>query len=303
MFEEKDDSIMARWLAGKLTKEELKEFEASSEYAEYLQLRRSLESFEKPGYDKETIRQKLWERIQEQKAKKVIRLKPWYYTAGIAASVLLLFGLFFNSVTYSTASGEKLSVLLPDGSEVALNAQSTLKHKRFFWEQDKTVQLEGEGFFKVSKGAGFKVITESGTVSVLGTEFNVKARPVTFELHCYEGKVLYENQTERQQAYLNAGDAVQLKGKILLEFNHSDPGPSWQTGRSVFSNTELFLVMQELQYQYGISIIYEPHMVQGHFTGTFVHDDLELALKSVFVPMGINYELSEDKKTVTLNAP
>ncbi|NAS12167.1 FecR family protein [Poritiphilus flavus] len=303
MFEERDDTIMARWLAGELTESERKAFEASSEYAEYQRLEQGLTAFQKPDFDKEVLRGKLWAAIEKQQKTKVIRLKPWYYAAGIAASILLIAGLFFSQVSYSTVEGQKMSVVLPDGTEVALNAMSTLKHRRFFWTNNKEVDLKGEGFFKVTKGEGFKVRTESGTVSVLGTEFNIRSRPTSFVLYCYEGKVLYENEREQQRAYLNVGDAVELKDNILLEFKHSDSKPPWQEGRSSFSNAELLLVIEELEYQYGISFSYEPALVQGHFTGVFVHDDLELALKSVFVPMGISYELSNDKKKVTLNAP
>ena len=302
MFEEKDDTIMARWLAGALTETERAEFEASSEYAEYQRLAKGIEAFEKPSFDKEKLRTKVWQGIENQKPPKVIRLKPLYYTIGIAASLLLLFGLFFNRVTYSTAVGEKRIVELPDGSEVNLNAKSTLKRNRFFWNSNKEVHLTGEAFFSVTKGDDFSVKTKSGTVSVLGTEFNIKAREPSFELYCYEGRVRYENFEERQQSYLNAGDAVQLKGNILLEFKHSQSSPLWQKGRSSFSNTELAVVIQELEVYYGVSFNFKPSVTQGHFTGTFVHDDLPLALKSVFVPMGIQYELSEDQKMVTLNA-
>ncbi len=294
---------MARWLAGELTESERKAFEASSEYAEYQRLEQGLNAFQKPDFEKEVLREKLWASIEKEQTTKVIRLKPWYYVAGIAASIAIIVGLFFSQISYSTVEGQKMSVVLPDGSEVALNAKSTLKHRRFFWTINKEVELEGEGFFKVTKGEGFKVNTESGTVAVLGTEFNIRSRPSSFELYCYEGKVLYENTKEQQRAYLNVGDAVQLKDNILLEFKHSDTRPSWQEGRSSFSNAELLSVIEELEYQYDITFTYETTLVQGHFTGVFVHDDLELALKSVFVPMGISYELSDDKKKVTLNAP
>ena len=302
MFEEKDDTIMARWLSGGLTATERAEFEASSEFAEYQRLEQGLKAFQKPPFNKEALRGRIWESIEGQKPSKVLRLRPLYYAVGIAASILLLLGLFFNEVTYHTSPGEKLLVSLPDGSEVALNSQSTLSHKRFFWTNNKAVNLSGEGLFKITKGDGFSVNTESGTIKVLGTEFNVKARPLAFELYCYEGRVRYENEPEQQEAYLNAGDAVQLKGNILLEFRHNDTGPVWQTGSSRFSNEELPVVMEELEVQYGISFEYTAETIQGHYTGTFMHDDLEIALKSVFVPMGIEYELSEDRKTVILNA-
>ncbi len=293
---------MARWLIGELTEAERAEFEASSEYAEYQRLSQGLGAFQKPIFDKEALRKRVWESIEHQKPNKVVRLRPLHYAVGIAASVLVIFGLFFSKVTYTTAIGEKLMVSLPDGTEVTLNAKSTLSHGRFFWMDNKAVTLNGEGFFKVTQGDGFSVDTESGTINVLGTEFNVKARPLSFELYCYEGRVRYENEPEQHEAYLNAGDAVQLKGSILLEYKHGDTSPLWKTGSTRFSNTELLMVMNELELQYNISFDHTPDVVQGHFTGTFVHDDLELALKSVFVPMGIEYELSEDQKTVILNA-
>ncbi|MEM9363066.1 MAG: FecR domain-containing protein [Bacteroidota bacterium] len=302
MFEEKDDTIMARWLAGELTEAERAEFEASSEYEEYQRLAVGLKTFKKPEFDKETLRTKVWEKIENQKSKKVIRLRPLYYTIGIAASILLLFGLFFNTITYSTDIGEKRVVSLPDGTEVILNAKSTLSHKRFFWLKNKKVNLDGEGLFTVTIGEGFKVSTQSGTVSVLGTEFNVRARNSGFELYCFEGRVLYKNEMEQHEATLNAGDAVKLDGNILMEFKHTDKGPLWQTGSSRFINTELKGVMEEFEMYYEVSFKYSPDIIQGHFTGTFVHDDLELALKSVFIPMSIKYELSEDQKTVVLNA-
>ena len=293
---------MARWLAGQLTEMERAEFEASSEYEEYQRLVEGLRGFRKPTYDKDVLRNKVWEEIERQRPKKVIRLKPLYYTIGIAASLLLLFGLFFTKITYTTDVGEKLKVELPDGTVVNLNAKSKLSHDRFFWAKNKEVGLEGEAYFKVTKGADFEVYTESGTVSVLGTEFNIKTRPNTFELHCYEGKVRYENKEEQQTVTLIAGDAVTLKDAILLEFKHTDDRPSWQDGKSIFSNTELLMVIKELEFQYGLTFKYDPNIVQGHYTGSFVHDNLELALQAVFVPMGIDYELDEDQKTVILNA-
>ncbi len=295
---------MARWLSGELSKAEQAEFEASSEYAEYQRLAEGLQAFQKPVFDKESLRERIWEGIENQKPTKVVRLRPLYYSMGIAASLLLLFGLFFNRVTYSSEYGEKMAVVLPDGSQVTLNAGSTLSHKRFFWMGNKKVELSGEAFFNISKGDGFKVITESGSISVLGTQFNVRARKAaTFELYCYEGKVRYENEPQSKASYLEQGDAIQLKDNVLTEFKHSDNAPAWQEGRSTFSNAKLLEVIQELEYQYGIKITYGATPPKGHFSGTFVHNDITLALKSVLVPMGITYELSEDKKTVTLDVP
>ncbi|MEL6303227.1 MAG: FecR family protein, partial [Bacteroidota bacterium] len=239
MFEEKDDTIMARWLANELTEAERIAFEASPEYEEYMRLKKGLQALKKPDFEKEALRAKVWQGIENQKPIKVLPLKRVYYTIGIAASILLLLGFFFKEVSYTSGAGEKLEIELPDGTMVSLNAQTTLKRNRFFWNNGKEVELIGEAFFEVTKGDDFMVKTPSGTVSVLGTQFNVKARTASFEVFCYEGKVRYDNPKNRQQSYLEAGDAVRLKDNILLEFKHVDRGPLWQSGRSTFSNAEI----------------------------------------------------------------
>jgi len=180
MFEEKDDTILARWIAGKLTEAEHTEFQNSSEYAEYIRLKEGFKAFTKPDFEKEALRKKIWEGIDTQKSSKIINLKPLYYTIGVAASVLFIVGIFFNNVTYSTGAGETRMFELPDGTEVTLNSKTTLKHKRFFWKANRQVNLTGEAYFSVIKGDDFKVKTHSGTVSVLGTQFNVKARESSF---------------------------------------------------------------------------------------------------------------------------
>lgn len=303
MFEEKDDTIMARWLAGNLTPEEQAAFELSSEYKTYEQIRLGLDRFEKPDFKAEGLRQRIWEKAEASKTNTPFRLKPLWYLGGLAASLLLVFGILFSEVSYRTDIGEKVAVTLPDGSQVLLNAKSQITHRRFFWQDNKSITLLGEALFTIQKGDGFTVKTEAGRARVLGTQFNVRSRSETIEVRCYEGRVLFENGKEHLKAYLEAGDAVTLRQSEFKEFKHGTDTPSWRSGSSSFDNTDLIEVIEELQYYYDIAVQYEESVPMQHFTGTFVHNDLDLALKSVFVPMGIRFELSEDKKTVSLNVP
>lgn len=305
MFEDKDDTILARWLAGELTPEEQKEFENSKEFLEYQRISQGMERFEKPNFDTSVLKDKILAQIENKESKgNVIRLKPLYYAIGIAASLALIVGIFFNEVSYSTSFGEQLVVNLPDGSLVQLNADSQLTHNRFFWTNDKAVNLKGEAFFKVEKGGGFKVETESGTVSVLGTEFNVRARSVNFSLACYEGKVKFETGKPNGEAILEHGDGISLNTAGVIEREKlKEDFPSWTQGTSVFSNVVLVEVIQELEAQYGITIQHNLANDADRFTGSFVHNNLEIALKTVFVPMGIAYEVSIDEKTILLKTP
>ena len=86
--------------------------------------------------------------------------------------------------------GEKLLVLLPDGSRVWLNADSKLTYPEQFAKYNRDVTLEGEAYFEIAKNkkSPFQVFAENVKIQVTGTCFNVKAYPsdkviqVTFHL-------------------------------------------------------------------------------------------------------------------------
>ncbi|MEG1866456.1 MAG: FecR family protein, partial [Bacteroides sp.] len=135
------------------------------------------------------------------------RLPVWMK---IAAAVLLL--LSFNlgwylytdhltaiytdqqaSYEIKVPAGSRTNIILPDGTDVTLNAGSVLRYSRGFGIRERQVSLSGEGYFKVAKNAKipFYVHTNGVQVQVVGTMFNVCAydneRYVTVSL--MEGKV------------------------------------------------------------------------------------------------------------------
>lgn len=305
MFEEKDDTILARWLAGELSPEEREEFESSPEFREYEEIVQGLERFKRPNVDTGALKQRVMVEMERKSAgsSKVVRMRPLFYAMAVAASIVLVVGLFFNKVTYTTGFGERLTVDLPDGSVVQLNAASEISRNRFFWSSNKEVNLSGEAFFEVEKGDGFRVTTQSGTVSVLGTKFNVRNRSSNFELACYEGKVGFDASQTGEQAVLVQGDVIKLVNSRIEKGKLQTGKPSWIQGRSTFSNVPLQEVIQELEAQYGIKVQSQTAMDQERFTGSFVHNDLNVALKSVFLPMGLNYQLFKDGKTVLVTTP
>ncbi len=304
MFEEKDDTILARWLSEELTKEEREEFENSPEFAVYQKMVDGMERFEKPKFDTVALKQRVLQQMTDEARpkSKVSRIRPLYISITAAASILFIIGFFFNKVEYVSGVGEQLQVSLPDGSVVRLNASSKLTRSRFFWESNKRVSLEGEAFFDIEKGDGFQVETQSGIVSVLGTEFNIRSRNINFELTCYEGKVSFNTPDLNTDVILTPGDKIKWSGENLDKERKDEAKPDWMNGRSSFSNIDFDEVIAELEAQYGIEVVRTSSIISGHFTGSFVHDDLETALKTVFLPMGVDYVLSPDKKTVTIQS-
>jgi len=75
--------------------------------------------------------------------------------------------------------GSRSQVELPDGTLVSINAGSNLYYRSSFGQETREVWLEGEAYFKVTKGSSipFTVNAKDVTIKALGTEFNVKAYP------------------------------------------------------------------------------------------------------------------------------
>lgn len=302
MLEERDDTILARWLSGELTPEEKVDFEKSEGFKDYSSIIKGVDRFIKPPFDKEALRTKLFLELDKPKGK-IISLKPWYYVAAATVLILLSLGLFFNEVNYITTVGEQQTVALPDGSTVRLNADSHLKRARFFWSTNKKLTLvKGEGFFEVEKGDGFEVHTKLGNVQVLGTKFNVKNRQDYFEVACYQGKVQFEEANSNSKTILIQGQRVI---KMEHDFNQetlTNPQPIWLAGESIFTNTPLHVVLRELEIQYGITFEANTVNTNDKYTGGFIHSNLETALTTVLVPMGIQYAIGSDRKTVSIKA-
>ncbi|MCK8523228.1 FecR domain-containing protein [Aquimarina sp. D1M17] len=289
MLKDNENTYLAKWLGNNLSNEDLEELKKLPEYEEYKKIVEGLEHFNAPSFDLkeslETTNQKL--EVASKKGK-TISLKPLVYVLSVAASITLIIGFFFNKVTYNTAVGEQIAVVLPDGSSVQLNAASTLSHQRFFWSKNRQVTLDGEAFFKVTSGETFKVTSSLGSVEVLGTQFNVKGRSNTFKVGCYEGKVRVSTLKEQQKTLVK-GQGVILQGDTLVEMPVTDQEPIWTKGESLFNSVPLHEVLDELEQQYDVTFSRSDIDQNQLFTGGFIYDDLKIALESVLTPMGIEY--------------
>lgn len=121
-------------------------------------------------------------------AKGVVGTVPrWRHAApwALAATLTVAAGLAFwqsRPVTISAPSGQQLAINLPDGSTAELNAGSSLRYARGFRRLaglalgDRGVTLDGEAYFTVVRdNRPFTVSTDDARVTVLGTEFLVRA--------------------------------------------------------------------------------------------------------------------------------
>ncbi|CAL2104304.1 FecR family protein [Tenacibaculum sp. 190130A14a] len=296
---ETDKSFLARWAANELSNEELAEFKKTDAFKDFDRINEIAQQFKGPKIDTKAALARTKTKMNKGKVRS-LNSKLWY---SIAASIaILILGYFGANSTkqYTTGIGEQLAVVLPDGSKVQLNANSNLQHKRFFWNSNRKLSLVGEAYFQVEKGSDFSVSTSYGNVTVLGTKFNVKSRSNNFELNCYEGTVRFDQKGTNVQKILNANDQILLVKERIIEQKHQTGEPVWMSGISVFKDRPLQEVLNELSNLYNITFKTNNIDTSQSFSGSFIHNDLEKALKTTLTPMGIVYTFSDNENIVFL---
>ena len=302
--------MLARWLAGELKPEELEALRQREDYPDFVQIIEGMEGLSLPEYHETQA----WQRLQlavgsRQSAvrslqhPKIHKLIPLRRIASIAAALAVIaLGIWWFAgngssskadTAIATTTGEQQEVKLPDGSQVTLNARSTLEYFAAGWNGERRVTLAGEAFFKAKKGKRFTVQTEQGKVEVVGTQFNVFARDRELEVKCTEGKVQVTNPTGTERVLLTAGEQVNVLDGRMQRRQGLTYYPNWFKGESSFRSAPLEKVFGEMERQYGIVVVADS--VAGRtFSGKFVHKDLEKALRMVCGPMGLEWSVTED---------
>lgn len=143
--------------------------------------------------------------------------RRWWLKIAASFIFLIIAGLGINTlinqatlVHHQTSFGEVQSIILPDGSEVQLGANSRLSYLDDLKDRDiRKIELEGEAFFKVAKQVSSKVFTvqtEDIVIEVVGTAFNVNSHRDQSIVSLIEGKLALQKNTLRH--ILKAGETA-----------------------------------------------------------------------------------------------
>lgn len=289
------DYLLHKWLNNEATLEELEQLKNNPEYASYLKIASASVGFEIPKMDSKANFEAISNKIKP--VRQLQKTNIFSVVLKIAAVfAVLLAGYYYistldTSVKTEIAQTETFS--LPDNSEVMLNAGSQISYNKKNWAKSRELTLDGEAYFKVTKGNKFSVKTGEGTVSVLGTQFNIFARDGLFVVACYEGLVSVAfNDTLLK---VPAGSKVQVEnGKLVINEATENLSPDWLAKESSFENAPLSLVLKEVERQYPIKVALEDIDSEKRFTGSFTHENLDLALKAICEPLQLNYNINKN---------
>lgn len=299
-----NNEYIKKYLAGTLSDEELKAFEKTPDYLELKKLDEHLQYFRAPAYDEKEEYEQLSAKLSQQPKAKEVTVNWWQPAMKIAAAILLLFVVgyaLFNQFTTSqieTHLADKSEFYLPDSSRVSLNAASNIAYQSRNWQEERSLKLEGEAFFEVAKGSKFDVNTDIGKVTVLGTEFNVVVRESYFEVVCFEGlvQVTYNDRIEK----LEPGKMFRLLNNNISVSNIKiGAKPSWTTNESSFISMPYSYVIAEFERQYDRRIVVRSVNKKLLFTGSFTHNNIDLALQSLTEPLNLNYKIKDSEIIIT----
>lgn len=194
-------------------------------------------------------------------------LRPWWLA--VAASILLALGVWWQRETllfqtYSTTYGQTRQVHLSDGSQVILNANSTLSFPRFLWLlPTREAHLKGEAEFSVvhtHDNRPFLVHTpDLLEVRVLGTEFAVYSRERGSKVILSRGKVALRSlKTDLQPLTMHPGDVVRVNPRGMFELQPKQrvsDYTAWKQQRFVFNRTPLNEIADQIQERFGVRVL------------------------------------------------
>ena len=204
--------------------------------------------------------------------------------------------------TLKIPRGMNKQLTLTDGTQVWLNAESTLEYPETFeGKPNREVYLKGEAYFEVTKNASqpFRVKTDALETLVLGTSFNVRAySKEDTQVTLVEGSVKVSDKHQNELRLQPGEHTDQKLNKTKVE--KADDYHSWAEGVFYFDNTELVEIMRELGRWYNINIVftnkeimYERLHFQANRKGT-----LEDALELLNTMQKVNARIEKDKVVI-----
>lgn len=230
-----------------------------------------------------------------------------------AAAILLLIGIISwqwlgtaKLIIAKTAYAEQKTVVLPDGSIVKLNANSTLNyHKTWDSQETRRVWLDGEAYFEVSKrqqtGQKFQVITRDLTVEVLGTVFNVNTRETATEVFLEEGKVSLDLEQASEDILMVPGELVtysKSSGKPTKKQIENEAPASWKDGTAILRDALLKDIIQKVEELYEVEIaVTNKSDLEREFSIFLPVDNSELAFLML---EGLGLEIEKGDKVWTI---
>ncbi len=204
----------------------------------------------------------------------------------------------YNTVT--TPAGERVAMVLSDGTVVYLTSNSYLKYPSRFDKDKREVSLVGRAYFEVKKSKiPFFVKTSDMNVEVLGTSFDVESRysGTSSSVILVEGSVKVHADGRTKVIYPDEQISLQRDTKeITVKSVDSKLMTMWKDGVLIVHGQTFTELVESLSSWYGVQIIDHTNVSKyERFNGRFDREDIEAAIRAVCISANIKYKIEDGK--------
>lgn len=242
-----------------------------------------------------------------------IKVLSWLKVAAVLATLIMGGWLLFKKpspdqfITYKSKYAETKIVALPDGSQVSLNANSSIKWKNGNSGDAREVWLNGEAFFSVNHRENnlkrpVKFIAHTGDVDVevLGTEFNINNGGGETEVLLTKGSVrLSVVNDNKSPLIMEPNDYVSYDSKTrAININKVSPENyiAWRDHKYIFEKRRLEDIGEGLHRYYGKAIVFEDVKMQNQrLSGTLELQDESTVIKTLSTLLGVQVTGMDNK--------
>ena len=210
----------------------------------------------------------------------------------------------FNTI--STPNGGEWQIKLPDGSNIWLNAASSLKYPlSFASSKQRHVELTGEAYFEVAKDKSrpFIVSSSKQKLEVLGTHFNINSytdEPVT-KTTLLEGSIrISQNGTNNVEVLEPGEQSIVSANGINVKESNVDEAVAWRKGYFMFVNEKQESIMRKIARWYNVEVNYaDPAAKEVMYYGTVSRFDKISKILRKFEQTGeVRFEINANRITV-----
>jgi transmembrane sensor len=221
----------------------------------------------------------------------------------IVYSTLAVNGLITYNIM-ATANGGQYHLVLSDGTNVWLDAASSIKYPTVFTGNERKVEITGEVYFEVAHNAAkpFRVITQKQTVEVLGTHFNINAynNEPAIKTTLLEGSVKVTDNT--RTITLVPGEQAQVKPGTddneiqVIDNVYTDEVVAWKNGLFQFNKASIESIMRQMARWYDVDISYNNNKIPSKtFTGNISRKSNASQFLQILSYTGLHFEITGKK--------
>lgn len=203
-----------------------------------------------------------------------------------------------------TPRGGQYKITLPDGTNVWLNANSSISYPTAFTGKERNVSITGEAYFEVAGEANrpFTVKVNQMEVLVLGTHFNINAYAdeSTINTTLLEGAVLVRAGDAAKLLMPGKQSRVNAAGDKVIDVRRVDVNNAiaWKNGYFSFDDADIPTVMRQLSRWYNIEVRYNDKVPEGTFTGEIGRSLTQEQLLKVLSQARINFKVEDGRRII-----